>query len=256
MNHCHRIINKLIAVSIVVSLAACAVPPSRSYTKNPRNIEVLAPDSLNIDSITPVKQSIAANKAWQNTGVFLGNGDVVSINANGSWSPAPALMAWSGPEGNALWSVEVPGINGGALMAKLGHDGHPFEIGSTRTFKAQDYGMLYLAINDPFRYLFDNTGTAETEIFVKGNENTQAQNKLNITGYSYDANTGKGILSARVSGDHFATRERMMKKIGEIASSKNIAIKAGKEPLKGGNYELTNESTANDVLTLEFQSLW
>lgn len=179
---------------------------------------------------------------------------MITINASGSWSPAPA--ATSGPEGNKLWSAEVHGIPGGALMAKLGHNGRPVEIGINQSFRAQNYGMLYFAMNDPFNYLYDNTGTAEAEIYIAGNENKSSREELEIISYNYDDNSGNGSLSAKVGSNNFKTRQRMINKIGEIASSKNIAFEAGKEKVKGGNYNVGNESISNGVLTIEFKTLW
>jgi hypothetical protein len=224
------------------------------------NISVLKSEALDIDHIKPVKVEVEANKSWQNTGVFVENGDVINITASGTWSPAPELLAWSGPEGNVLWAFEVPGITGGALMAKLGHDGHPFEIGLTQTFRAQDYGMLYLAMNDPFRWLFNNTGKVVVEIHVPGastdNKTKRRQSPLKVISYNYDEKTGKGSLAAEVGNEALSIRQRLINKIGEIASSKNIAIKAGHESVKGGNYELLGEFIHDGILEIKFRTLW
>lgn len=252
-------ITSLLTAALTIQLAGCVVPPSKTYDNNKQpNVDILSDNALNIDLLKAEKTSIDAKKTWQNTQMFLENGDRVAINAHGSWSPAPQLNAWSGPEGNTLWSVEVHGIPGGALMAKVGHDGKAFLIGTTKTFKVNDYGMLYLAMNDSFSYLFDNTGAVEADIYRDGATTNQParQTQLDIVSYSYEDATGNGSLSAKISGDHFKTRQLMITKIGEIASSKNIAIKAGSEKLKGGNYELRNESTSNGVLTLQFKTLW
>ena len=255
-------INKILLIILSASvLSGCFTPPSRSYTEQPRNVQMLKSEALNIDYIKPVKMSVDPKKIWQNSGVFVENGDIVNVTASGSWSSAPGLGAWSGPEGNILWAVEVPGIVGGALMAKLGHAGHPFEIGLTQTFRAQDYGMLYFAMNDPFRFLYDNTGEVESEIYLKGMDSTSNKSKkqrsrLHIVSYSYDEKTQKGYIAAKMGEQAFDTRQRLINKIGEIASSKNIAIKAGKEPLKDGVYELLGESSQNGVLELKFRTLW
>ncbi len=250
-------------VILIFLLSGCFLtPPSRSYSKDPVNISILKAGALNIDHIKPVSRNIEANKNWQNTGVFIENGEITHINASGSWSPAPAMAAWSGPEGNILWAGEVPGITGGALIAKLGHSGHPFEIGLARTFKAQDYGMLYLAMNDPFRFLYDNQGkvTADIHLSSTGNDytkkNTHSQGHLNIVSYHYNEKTRKGSVAARTNNNTFSVRQYLISKIGEIASSKNIAIQAGKEPLQGGSYELLNESNHNGILELKFKTLW
>lgn len=248
------------ALSLVI-LTGCAFQPSRSYDQLPVNTESLSSESLNIDIIKPVIKTVASNKTWQNSGIFLENGDTVTVTASGAWSPAPLLLAWSGPEGSILWNVEVKGITGGALMAKLGHSGHPFEIGLTKTFRANDYGMLYFAMNEPFRWVFDNQGEVKAEVFIKGNE--QQGNKkpnglanIKIISFQYDDKTRKGSLSANIGNKPFQVRQYLINKIGEIASSKNVAIKAGQKPLKNGTYQLLDEVSNNGVLTLNFETLY
>lgn len=240
-------------------LVACTItPPSRSYDNQIRNIQIIDSNALNIDAIKPITNIIEANKIWQNSGVFIEQGDSVTIKASGSWSPAPAMLAWSGPEGNALWAVEVTNITGGALMAKLGHDGHPFEIGLLQTFKAKDYGMLYFAMNDPFRYLYDNQGKITAEIYAINahTDSASSASTINILAYRYNDKTQQGSLTASINKNAFVTRQYLLNKIGEIASSKHIAIKAGDAPLKGGVYEVLGESINNGQLEIKFKTLW
>jgi len=257
-----RILPAASIICLLSCLHACVVPPSRGYDERPANIRVLQEEALNIDRIKPETRRVDAIKPWQNTGVFLENGQVVSIVASGKWSPWPEVGAWSGPEGNITWSVEVPGIPGGALMAKLGHDGKPFKVGTVQTFRAQDYGMLYLAMNDPFGYLFNNQGEVEANIYVDTGANTAAAAKgvaaggFRVVSYSYNDRSHEGSLSARAESDQFKLRSWMLNKIGEIASSKNVAIRAGEEPLNGGSYEVLNESMADSVMTISFRAVY
>lgn len=244
-------------------LSACGgTNASRDYSQQQKNIRLIKDDALNIDHIKPVKIEVSANKSWQNTGIFIEAGDTITVSATGSWSPAPLLAAWSGPEGNVLWTGEVPGITGGALMAKLSHKGYPFEIGLTKSFQSSDYGMLYLAMNDPFRYQFDNAGKVTASIYlphIKGRRDGPDQRALKIIAYSYNDATGEGRLSAYTGDNAFHTRKRLIYKIGEIASTKNIAIEAGNNAQKinkGGNYELLGEETENGVIEIKFRTLW
>ena len=248
--------NLLTVFFLTLFLNACFLtPPSRNYNEQPKNVTRLKTDALNIDLIKPVSLKINPAMAWQNSGVFIENGNIITVTASGKWSPAP--LAWSGPEGNQLWSVEVPGITGGALMAKLGHTGHPFAIGLTQTFKAKDYGMLYFAINDPFRFLYDNEGEVTAKIYSNIDSSNKAlTNDIKILSYQYDNETHKGSLSAKIGNRAFATRQYLVNKIGEIASSKNVAIKAGNTPLEGGSYELLDESSNNGIMQLQFRTLW
>jgi len=250
-------------VLLACILTACGgTLPSRDYSQHRKNTTLIKDTALNIDHINPLTINVSANKNWQNTGVFIEAGESVNISATGSWSPAPLLAAWSGPEGNVLWTGEVPGIIGGALMAKLSNNGHPFEIGLTKTFRANDYGMLYLAMNDPFRHQFDNVGKVTASIYlptIKKSRNGPDQRALKIIAYSYNDETGEGRLSAYTGDNAFHTRKRLIHKIGEIASTKNIAIEAGSKGQKinrGGHYELLDESTKNGVIEIKFRTLW
>jgi len=248
----------LITLLITLFLNACFLtPPSRNYDEQPKNVSKLNTDALNIDLIKPISLNINPTMVWQNSGVFVEKSNIVTVTASGKWSPAP--LAWSGPEGNQLWSVEVPGITGGALMAKLGHKGHPFMIGLTQTFKANDYGMLYFTINDPFRFLYDNEGQVTAKIYSAGDnsgKNSTVSSDIKILSYQYDNKTSKGTLSAKIGNRAFATRQYLVNKIGEIASSKNIAIKAGNAPVEGGSFELLDESSNNGVMQIHFRTLW
>ena len=243
-------------------LSSCLFGPSRSYQHTESNIELLGHDSHNIDHIEPIKSRVSSQKIWQNTGVFVQRGDTVTVTAHGNWSPWPEMALWSGPDGNDLWAVEVNGISGAALMARLGHRGRPFQIGFSQSFRAGDYGMLYMAMNDPFKYLHNNKGDMNIEIYIDGNKKFQsAGTKGNppayrVTAYSYDEQTRKGAISAVTGAQSFAVRQWLLNKIGEIASSKNVAIDARKNRAEGGAYRVTNEKVANGILSIEFETIW
>ena len=66
----------------------------------------------------------------------------------------------------------------------------------------------------------------------------------------YDDATGKGSIS--VQGKGLEARSWMMEKIGEIASSKNIRIKAGTNP-KAGYFRILNETIKDGKYTIEFE---
>ena len=252
-----NILKRTVLLTVFTVLSACSSTPVKPPDN--RDITILPDHSLNIDSLTAHKTKVAANQAWQSSGVFLGNGEQVTVTASGSWSPAPLMLQWSGGEGNAFFGAEVPYITGGALMAKLGHDGSAFEIGINKTFQANDYGMLYLAMNDPFKWLYDNKGELDVAIYSSAGKsgNPSKHNAvLEIVSYRYNDRSGEGVLSAKINGDHFQTRNRMIKKIGEISSSKRVALLAGKESLQGGSYKVRDEETKDGVLTIKFETLW
>ncbi|PCJ84778.1 MAG: hypothetical protein COA54_12890 [Thiotrichaceae bacterium] len=247
----------IILISACSVLFGCGSTPVKSPTNS--DITFLHSNTLNIDTLTPERITVAGNKSWQSSGVFLENGENITVTANGSWSPAPILLQWSGGEGNAFFGAEIPYIKGGALMAKLGHDGIPFGIGINTTFQSNDYGMLYFAMNDPFDWQYDNQGELNVSIYTmnKSSSNSKKVHKpTEIIAYDYNDRTGVGSLSAKVTSDHFQTRNWMIKKIGEIASSKRVALQAGKASLQGGNYAVLDEQSQNGILTIHFETLW
>jgi hypothetical protein len=223
------------------------------------DIDILADNALNIDTLSAKNIKIVADKSWQSSGILLDNGEHITVKATGKWSPAPLLFQWSGGEGNSFFGAEVPYITGGALMAKLGHDGIPFEIGINKTFQANDYGMLYFAMNDPFEWQYDNQGELEVVVYTSNNraaDTATAKRPTEIVAYDYNEKSGRGSLSAKVTSDHFQTRNWMIKKIGEIASSKRVALLAGNESLQGGSYQVLDENSQDGILTIKFKTLW
>jgi hypothetical protein len=252
---------KALFAILLPALAFILTGCSGTPVKPPKNndIDILADNALNIDTLPAKNIKVAADKSWQSSGILLDNGEHIKVKATGKWSPAPLIMQWSGGEGNSFFGSEVPYITGGALMAKLGHDGTPFEIGINKTFQANDYGMLYLAMNDPFKWQYDNEGALDVSIYTsnsKSSDTATAKRPTEIVAYDYDEKSGKGSLSAKVASDHFLTRNWMIKKIGEIASSKRVALLAGKESLQGGSYKVLDESSQDGILTIKFETLW
>jgi len=66
----------------------------------------------------------------------------------------------------------------------------------------------------------------------------------------YDEATRKGSIS--VQGKGFEARSWMMKKIGEIASSQNIRIRAGTNP-DAGYFRILNEKFKDGKYTIDFE---
>jgi hypothetical protein len=252
----HRLLHTCLLAVFVFTLSSCGGAPVKPVNNH---INILADNALNIDSLSARNIKVSSDKSWQSSGILLDNGEHITVKATGKWSPAPLLFQWSGGEGSTLWATEVPYITGGALMAKLGHDGPPFEIGINKTFQANDYGMLYFAMNDPFKWQFDNQGELDVSVYTSNNRSSDtatAKQPTEIVAYDYNEKSGKGSLSAKVTADHFQTRNWMIKKIGEIASSKRVALHAGKESLQGGNYKVLDENSQDGILTIKFETLW
>ncbi len=75
-----------------------------------------------------------------------------------------------------------------------------------------------------------------------------------VTAYEYDHKTRKGKLSVDIEGKGIGVRQWILKHIGEICSSKNVLLEAGKESDEGGRYRVLNESVRDNILTIEFEA--
>ena len=144
--------------------ACISFPPSQSYDQTIVNYAAFR--GLETAQATKHTISIEANKAWQPSGISLTENTKVKIVAMGKWSPWPAMNIWSGPEGNPKAGKEVPWITSSALMGKIGENGKPFEVGAEREFQATAKGQLSLAMNDPFGFLSDNTGSLQVTVYT------------------------------------------------------------------------------------------
>lgn len=250
----------LIAI-LCLGLSGCLNFASRSYEDTEKNFVELQPDSHDIDHIKPVDITVDSRQSWQNSNVFLQAGDVVTVNSHGNWSLWPEVNIWNGPEGTVLAAGEVDWITGGALMARIGHKGRPFELGVEKTFKAKDYGMLYMAMNDFTNHLNNNKGSVEAKVYVDRNKQLASEQGTTgqshkVTAFQYDDRTQKGSISATVGSESFVVRQWLLEKIGEISSSKNIALQASKNRSDGGAYRVMDEKISDGVLTIWFETVF
>ena len=137
---------------------------SRSYDADQINYEPAS--GMDTTHLKGHTSTIQANQPWQPSGVQVTSGDTVKILGMGKWSQAPGLNVWSGPEGLDGTGKEVPWINANALMGKIGNKGKPFEVGSELEIRAKGEGEIYLAINDPFPWIQDNSGSMQVTIYT------------------------------------------------------------------------------------------
>ena len=109
---------------------------------------------------------IFAYRDWQSVGVRVQEGDTLQIRAKGIWLYTPG--EYHGPEGHARYRAPgfypLPGVRGGALIARIGEDGKPFYVGGRSTHWVDKVGTLYLRIDDDI--LGDNEGYVTVEVTV------------------------------------------------------------------------------------------
>jgi hypothetical protein len=143
----------LVLLALLAAVGWCSVPPAEKDG-------LIHQDELN-------RIRIYAYRDWQSTGVHVHTGDLVSIQAQGTWSYTPD--EYHGPEGHRRYSAPsfypVPGIPGGALIGRIGPDGTLFYAGRGARWRALDDGQVYLRIDDDI--LSDNDGFVGIQITVE-----------------------------------------------------------------------------------------
>jgi len=154
-----------LTMAFLMLTAGCvSFPPSRSYDNDILNYE--ATPGFPTDGKMGHTMTVQANQPWQKSDVHVSSGSQLKILAMGKWSQAPAINAWSGPEGLASGpGKEVPWISSNALMGKIGVEGKPFEVGTEIKLQATRDGDLYFAINDPFDWVKDNSGSMQVTVY-------------------------------------------------------------------------------------------
>lgn len=156
---------QLISLLVILSLTGC-FRPSRSYDGIPANFE--AASAMETSQLKGHTVTIQANEPWQPSGVHVKAADNMKILAMGKWSPAPAFGLWSGPEGfSSDLGKEVPWIPLAALMGKIGENGKPFEVGPELALRSTGSGNLFFAINDPFPWIKDNSGSMQVTVYTE-----------------------------------------------------------------------------------------
>jgi hypothetical protein len=121
-------------------------------------------------ALLPVRQEtlatprIFAYRGWQSVGVRLAAGDLVTIRAEGEWLYTPG--DYHGPAGHARYAAPafypLPGVPGGALIARIGETGSPVYVGAQARLHAATPGTLYLRIDDDI--LSDNQGWVDVHV--------------------------------------------------------------------------------------------
>jgi hypothetical protein len=108
--------------------------------------------------------TVEATHPWVDSGLTVRKGERLSFEASGTiqWGSKPDQVA--GPEGHGAKDGKL-GVGG--LIGRVGFNGKPFPIGSTRTLVTMPQsGKLFLGIND---FIFkDNAGSFVVRIFQPG----------------------------------------------------------------------------------------
>lgn len=140
-------------------------------------------------SQTPV--SVPANQDWTPTGIVMNAGDVISIQANGTWNTGGGWPdhSPSGEFGGNTGMEEYPSMS---LIGKIGST--EFHIGGGAVFVTPEAGRLYLGPNDgpDPDDISDNTGFLNCMItgatYINSPIQVNANQEWTDTGLDFDIN--------------------------------------------------------------------
>jgi len=99
-------------------------------------------------------------------------------------------------------------------------------------------------------------GMSKSSISVEDSKTKYEVSDFRIVEYNFDARTGRGNVSVDISGKGFNARLWVVKNIGMICSSKNVALDAGDETFAGAKYTILDESIKDGLLKITFQAVY
>ena len=166
------------ALTRIATLAARAIPGGRVLAlllaaMMAGLLVAVAKDTMARPAPVPTNYTVPvyAQYQWNNTGITLQSGTVVTVTASGTVYIAGSDPGKT-PDGEAgcygkddpAYTYTAEDLTCYALIAKIGESGKPFEIGSSETFRVRRAGTLYLSTNDG--YYPDNSGFWVAQVSV------------------------------------------------------------------------------------------
>lgn len=158
--------------SVTVQVAAATVTKSGSITVLAANVCV--PSTVTVQAAGAVG-SPTITTMWKDTGIAVTSGQLVTLSLAGSqtWSSdGTAFYSAAGNSGNVYSSgnanVPLPGGASMALVGRIGASGTPFLVGVWSQATAGASGNLYLAPNEEWYNLNNNTGSLSVSVCVGG----------------------------------------------------------------------------------------
>ncbi|MBT4888718.1 MAG: hypothetical protein HON65_04100 [Rhodospirillales bacterium] len=149
--------------SATLLLAGCVPPPQ---------YEPLTLTSLDLGQSRKV--SVQAGGLWRDTGISVHRGEVYKAITQGMWSPGGfcGQVTAAGLEAEHIacmkgifyQSFPLPEGKIGALVGRVGAQGQVFLIGDAGGFIADQDGTLFVRMNDPDGFMFDNSGQIDVAI--------------------------------------------------------------------------------------------
>jgi hypothetical protein len=141
-----------VLLALIALIAWCQVPPQEKQGQI---------EHSDLDGIR-----IYAYRDWQSTGLRVRQGDLLALEAEGTWLYTPD--EYHGPEGHRSYRAPsfypLPSVPGGALIGRIGEEGDPRYVGDSARWRAQHDGLLYLRIDDDI--LSDNEGFVTVHVQI------------------------------------------------------------------------------------------
>jgi RHS repeat-associated protein len=167
----------------------------------------VAPAGPGCASVTVVAAPGVSNPSlvgvWQATGVTLSTGDAVTVTPSGTWTNGGVTTGGAGDPAQTLDGPNCPmaGQPSMELIGRIGATGVPLPVGTVASFTATSAGMLYLAPNDNWYTLWDNSGSLSVEVcLAAGNPAPVATSLTPAT-----ATAGGAAPTVTVTGSGFVT---------------------------------------------------
>ncbi len=169
MAHTKRLVLFSAACAVLaIVLVACTITISPAQTQGPVvTVIVTVTPAIRVVPLPGASTfEVAADRVWQDTGVSVKPGDILTIEyVSGTWAP------WAGGAYDASGTGVISYcdcnvlqyVSHASLIGKIG-DSDPFSVGSYYSHAVAESGPLDLQINDAV--LRDNSGSIAVKISV------------------------------------------------------------------------------------------
>jgi len=194
---------------------------------------VLRPNGLNDDNLA--SSEIALRVAKQNNADLLVMGKVTSHQTAGTMNGFSTIRVYDVSTGEKVATFHRPS---GLITGWSVHQCVMAAVKRTAT----DLGKLIVS-NPQGVSVISSATDYKAEDFP-------------ITSYQFDAKTRRGSVVVDIGDKGFQARLWVIKNIGMVCSSKNIAMEAGRESFSGAKYTVLDESFQSGLLKIDFEATY
>jgi hypothetical protein len=152
-------------------LLAVAFTPAdaANYAAAARTVRIDVCMGQTVEAKPPARAGYNGVEAmWQDMGLTVQAGDVLTITASGTWQHAGQTLTAAGDAAQVVTGPNTP-LPGGPLLAlvgRIGAAGPPFRVQSGQPIPVTTSGALYLTANDNWYATWDNAGSLTVSLCV------------------------------------------------------------------------------------------